>query len=107
MARLLQVIPAEGFHLYGAMVQKEIDLSRKKKGTFYRSGPKARDRAKWAHSKYSGRINLVRADGGVVTAEIRSKSSRDDEWQLLQAFIGWLDRHFDGNLEAINIQFRG
>ncbi len=106
MARLVQVIPVDGFRLYGGMVKRQNEILNKNKGTFYRSGRKSKDRAKWAHANYAGWINLARTEGEVVTAEIRSKSSQKDEWQLLQAFIGWLDRHFATNIEAINIQYR-
>jgi hypothetical protein len=41
------------------MVKKEIDLSRKNKGTLYRSGPKAKNYAKRAHASYAGWINLL------------------------------------------------
>ena len=106
MARLVQVIPIDGIRLYGGMVKRQNEILRKNKGTFYRSGRKVKDRAKWAHANYTGWINLARTEGEVVTAEIRSKSSSKDEWQLLQAFIGWMDRNFGNAIEAINIQYR-
>lgn len=82
-------------------------MSRKGRGAFYRSGPKAHNRAKWSHASYKGWINLERAAGEVVTAEVRSVSKSGDEWQLLHAFIGWLDRHFGDEIQAINIQYVG
>jgi hypothetical protein len=106
MSRLLQIIPSDGQRLYGAIVKKEVELYKKNRGTFYRSGTKQRDRAKWAHQKYKGWINLSRGVGEVVTAEVQSKSTQDDEWQILHAFLGWLDRHFSDQIKAINIQYR-
>jgi hypothetical protein len=106
MITLIQIIPTDGVRLFGQMVKKEIDLSDRGVGTFRRSGPKQRDRAKWSHSKYKGWINLSRTDGEVVTAEIRSLSRSADDWQLLHAFIGWLDRHFRQSIEALHIHYR-
>lgn len=106
MARLVQVIPVDGFRLYGGMVKRQNEILRKNKGTFYRSGRKFKDRAKWAHANYVGWINIARTEGEVVTAEIRSKSSQKEEWQLLQSFIGWMDRNFGNKIQAINIQYR-
>jgi hypothetical protein len=101
----LQIIPQEGSNLYGAMVSKEIALSKANKGTFYRSGAKQRDRAKWAHKQYNGWVNLARGMGGLVLAEVRTKAGADQEWLLLHAFLGFLDRHFREQLLAVNIQF--
>src|SRR5262249_3539389 len=107
MARLVQVVPVDGFRLYGGMVKRQNEILKKNMGTFYRSGRKVKNHSKWAHANYAGRIKIARTDGEVVTAELQSRSSQRDEWQLLQAFIGWLDRNFGSNIEAINIQYRG
>jgi hypothetical protein len=40
--RLIQIIPARGFRLYGAIVKKGIELYKRGKGTFYRSAGKAK-----------------------------------------------------------------
>jgi len=90
--RQLQIIPQEDFNLYGALVGREVELHRK-------------GRAKWAHQKHPGWVKLARGMGGVVLAEIRTKADPDQEWQLFQAFLGFLDRNFRENLAAINIQF--
>ena len=106
MNKLIQIVPVADFRLFGQMVKKETELSRKNRGTFHRSATKERDRAKWSHAKYKGWINLQRTAGEVVTAEIRSRSQADDEWQLLHAFIGWADRHFGDQIEALHIHYR-
>ena len=106
MIKLLQVVPRPNVRLFGLMVKKEIELYRNGKGTFYRSATKERDRAKWSHTTYKGWIKMERCEGEVVAAEIRSLSKGRDEWQLLHAFIGWLDRHFGENIEAIHIHYR-
>ena len=107
MTRLIQIIPTEGFRLFGAIVKKEVELCRKGKGTFYRSGAKERDRAKWSHSTYKGWIKLERTTGEVVAAEVKSLQKGGYEWQLLHAFVGFLDRHFGDRIGAINIQYTG
>ena len=103
--RLVQIIPVADFRLYGEMVQKEIEL-RSKRGAFKRSGPKESNRAKWEHSTYKGWINLERTSGEVVAAEIRSRSESEDHWQILHAFIGWVDRHFGDKILALQIHYR-
>ena len=108
MDRLVQVVPVPGVRLFGMMVKKELEIfrTRKDKAAFRRSGRKEHNRAKWSHERYKGWIKLQRAAGEVVTAEVKSLSKGDDQWQLLHAFIGWLDRHFADKIEAINIQYR-
>jgi hypothetical protein len=107
MKRLAQIVPAGDFRLFGAMVRKEIELTKKNGGTFYRSGGKEENRAKWSHLKYQGWINLERSrQGEVVTVEIHSRARSENEWQLVHAFLGWVDRHFGQQISAINIQYR-
>jgi hypothetical protein len=106
MAKLIQIIPVVDCRLFGHMVQKEVDLNKKNQGTFYRSGAKQRDRAKWSHKKYKGWINLQRTHGEVVTIEIKSRSQSSDDWQLYHAFLGWLDRHFSRNIKAIHVHYQ-
>jgi hypothetical protein len=103
--RLIQVIPTEGYRLYGAIVKKEVELYKKNRGTFYRSGSKTKNSTKWAHKSYKGWIWIGRGMGEVVVAELQTKSTGSDEWQLFHAFMGFLDRHFAKNIGAINIQF--
>lgn len=104
MQRLLQVIPKPGENLYGKMIAKEIALSDAERGTFFRSGRKQHNRAKWSHKAYRGWITLERSAGGVVTAEIQCLAERY-QWQITQAFIGWIDRHFGNMILGINIQY--
>jgi hypothetical protein len=105
MRKLMQIIPSQDFRLFGAMVKKEIELSKKNQGTFYRSGPKRKDEAKWSHKKFKGWINLQRSSGEVVVVEVQSRA-QSEEWQLFHALLGWLDRHFRQQIWAINIQYR-
>jgi hypothetical protein len=85
------------------MVAKEVELANKNQGTLHRSGPKQKDRATWKHRSYPGWIKLSRGMGEVVMMEVRSKV-QDQEWQLMQSLLGFLDRHFADDIQAINIQ---
>jgi hypothetical protein len=103
--RVIQIIPRKQCRLYGMLVQKEIELAKRNVGTFRRSGRKQKNVAKWDHKNFQGWIWLERGLGEVVLAELDSKSSNDDEWQLLHAFLGFVDRHFGDKIAAINIQY--
>ncbi|HEY6306655.1 MAG TPA: hypothetical protein VI488_09400 [Candidatus Angelobacter sp.] len=102
--RRVQIIPENEFRLYGAMVAKEIELAHKHKGTFRRAAAKERNKAKWSHSSYSGWIRIVRCMGEVVMIEVHSKKD-GTEWQLLQAILGFIDRHFAQNVRSVHIQY--
>ena len=101
----IQIVPRKGFNLYGAMVQKEIDLYKGKRGTFFRSAPKQKQKARWAHKKFPGWIKLQRGTGGVVIAEVHSRSNPSNEWTLFRAFMGFIDRHYRDNIFSISIQY--
>ena len=102
--RQIQVVPNSGFRLYGAIVAKEVELAKKNRGTFHRSAAKEKDRAKWSHSSYPGWIRIARCMGEVVLIEVRSKKA-GVEWQLMQAILGFLDRHFSAEIRAILIHY--
>lgn len=106
MKHVVVVVPKDGFRLYGAMVKKEVDHAKTGRGTWFRSGPKEKDKAKWAHSTYKGWVKLHRTEGEVITAMLQSRSESADQWQLLQAFLGFVDRHFGENISSIMIQYQ-
>lgn len=106
MRRLIQIVPKPGVRLFGGIVKKEIELYKRNQGTFYRSGRKKKNQAKWAHKKYKGWINLERGNGEVVLVEIQSRAESGNDWQLFHAFLGWIDRHFGHQVSAINVQYR-
>ena len=101
--RRVQVIPRPGFRLYDALVAEEARLARKQKGTFRRRGPKRKNSAQWSHLRFPGRLRLRR--GGDEVVEIRLKSKKGEEWQLVGAILGFVDRHFAAKVRAINIQY--
>ena len=103
--KVVQIIPIERKRLYGAMVKKEAAIRKKGTGTFYRARARRRNAAKWRHTKYKGWVNLERGLSEVVTAEVNSLAA-DHDWQLLAAFLGWVDRHFGDQVLAVNIQYQ-
>ena len=96
------VTPRQNEGLYGLLVKKEIQLRKQNQGTLHRKGPKKLGDEKWVHAKYPGWIRFQRCIGGVVVAQVQSKTP-DFEWQLLSSFIGFLDRHFRDEISSIGL----
>jgi hypothetical protein len=59
---------------------------------------------RWVHTKYPGWISWEVSKGGMLVAEVRAKKG-DAEWQLLQSFIGYLDRHLGKYVDSISILY--
>jgi len=99
--KILQVVPrrAGKTKLKTLLNAKEREL-RGGRTTFFRQRA-----GRWQHKNYSGWINWDEANGGVVVAEIQSKVS-NMEWQLLQSFVGYLDRHLGSKIDSITITYR-
>jgi hypothetical protein len=102
--KVIQIVAQEGLSLYAALVKKEAELRKKNRGTFYRAAGK-RNSSKWRHRAYPGWLNLERGLSEVVLAEIHAPAP-DQEWQLLSAFLGFIDRHFGKRMLAITIHYR-
>jgi hypothetical protein len=103
--KVIQIVPQDGLALYSALVKKEAELRKKNRGTFYRTAAKTRTSSKWRHRAYPGWLNLERGLSEVVLAEIHAPAP-DQEWQLLSAFLGFIDRHFGKRILAITIHYR-
>lgn len=101
--RQVQVIPTNGFRLYAAMVAKESELAHKRRGTFRRSGRREKNHTKWRHSSYPGWIRLERGLGEVMMVQVHAREGT--EWRLLQAILGFVDRHFAENVRSIHIEY--
>jgi hypothetical protein len=99
--RRVQIVPLGRTQLYGAMVKREAEIRKRRLGTFSRIGPKQANKAKWRHVRFKGWINLKRESSGAVTAQVNSA-----DWQLLSAFIGWVDRHFSNEVQAVTIRYQ-
>jgi len=101
--RRVQVFPRSTFSLFGAMVAKEAALARKQRGTFRRRGRTGKRRAEWRHLRFRGSVRLRRAAGEMLEMSVRGK--KGEEWQLLRAILGFIDRHFAPRVRAIHIQY--
>ncbi len=100
----LSVIPRERQSLYSILVRKELELRRKNKGTLFRCGPKRRKEEKWRHTNRNGWIRFQEALGGILVATVQARDS-DEEWMLLNSFVGFLDRHFRKDVSSITIHY--
>ena len=60
---------------------------------------------RWVHVRYPGWINWDLAEGGIIVAKVQSKKA-GTEWQLLRAFIGYVDRHIGKYVQSINIIYK-
>jgi hypothetical protein len=50
--------------------------------------------------RFKGRIKLKREPSETVVARVSSA-----DWQLLSAFIGWVDRHFGDQVQNMTIEY--
>jgi hypothetical protein len=99
--KIIQVVPRKG-------IRESLKTSLKRKERTLRGKPTAFQRVtegRWKHVKYPGWINWDEAGGGLLIVEIQTKKI-GGEWQLLQSFIGYLDRHLGDKIENISILYR-
>lgn len=60
---------------------------------------------RWKHVKYPGWIHWSDAPGNSLVAEVHTHA-KDHEWQMLQAVVGYLDRHLGPQIESISVHYR-
>ena len=83
---------------------KKLERNLRNKGTTTFTLDK---KNKWRHDKYPGWINWKEGYDGSVVAEIKTmEEDENEEWQIMQAFTGYLARHFPDEIESISIHFR-
>jgi hypothetical protein len=99
--KILQVVPVANnqVRLKTLLKNKEREL----RGTTTAFSRKSE--GKWVHVKHPGWITWDEAKGGILIAEIHPKKGESD-WQLLQSFIGYLDRHLGEHIDSISIFYR-
>ncbi len=99
--KVLQVVPRRDIEskLKTLLNAKEREL-RGSRTTFYRQRA-----GRWRHKKFNGWVRWNETMGGILMAEVQSRAT-NTEWQLLQAFVGYLDRHLSDHLESITIRYR-
>ena len=100
----VMIIPRAGENVYALLVRKERELRENRKGTLHRTGRKRKDFEKWTHTSYPGSIRLQNCLEGIAAAAIQCKKP-NEEWQLMKSFVGFLDRHFRGNISSIFINY--
>lgn len=98
------VNPKNNENIYGLLTKRELVLRKQKKGTLHRYGAKKKNEQKWGHSSKAGWITLQKCLGGVLVATVQSKNP-DAEWELLNSFIGFIDRNFRDKISNINLNY--
>ena len=96
--KLVQVVPVAGMEKKLKALLKETERELRGKPTAF-----IREReGRWKHVKYRGSIVWDDTKGGILVAEVRPHEP-GGEWQLLQSFIGYLDRHLAKYIQSITI----
>lgn len=101
----VEIVPKRRGRLFESLVKRESELADRNRGTFFRSGRKAKSEARWKHKRYAGWLKIARMPGEVVAVDVYTRTGRGAGWQLLQAFIGFVVRNFADQVEAIHIYF--
>jgi hypothetical protein len=99
--KIVQVVPKSGTKPNLKSLLKSKERALRGTATTFRRKREGR----WVHVRYPGWISWKGTTGGLLVAEVKTKKP-DAEWQLLQAFIGYLDRHFRRHIENISITYR-
>jgi hypothetical protein len=99
--KILQVVPKPGITAKLKTILKNTERNLRGPHTTFRREREGR----WKHVKYPGWIQWDQAPGGLLLAEIHAKV-KDHEWQMMDAFIGYLDRHLGEQIESISVYYR-
>jgi hypothetical protein len=103
--KVIQIVPRNSMRLYDDLLNKEESIRERGRGTFFRAGRKKRSSVTWKHKAYRGWVKLERGLSDAVTARIRTQPP-EREWQMLSAFLGFVDRHFGQEISAITVSYR-
>jgi hypothetical protein len=99
--KILQVVPRPRNKVKLKALLKGTERHLRGANTTFRRTREGR----WKHVKYPGWVQWDGAPGDLLVAEIRTRV-KDHEWQMLHAFIGYLDRHLGEAIESISIYYR-
>jgi hypothetical protein len=99
--KIVQVVPRQGTDANLKTMLKDKERNLRGSHTTFRRMREGR----WKHVKYPGWIQWDQAPGGLLLGEIQTKVM-DHEWQLLHAFIGYLDRHLGEQIDSISVYYR-
>jgi hypothetical protein len=97
---LLQIIPKHDNNKTLKMALNEKERELRNKGRFIRV-----ETGKWRHKTYNGWINWESSFYNIIVATIKCKNPKT-EWQITQAFMGFLGRYFSNMIENISISYR-
>ena len=98
--KIVQIVPYANDKPTLKTLLKETERKLRKKGTTL----VRRKEGRWIHKRYSGWINWDLTKGGILVAEIKS-FEENAERQLLQSFIGYVDRHLGEYIQSITITY--
>ncbi len=99
--KTIQVVPRADIDSKLKRLLKETERQLRGGTTTFRREREGR----WKHIRYPGWIKWDETLGGLLVAEVHTRKE-DSDWQLLQAFIGYLDRHLGQYIESISIYYR-
>jgi hypothetical protein len=99
--KIVQVVPRPGVARKLKSLLKATERGLRGPHTTFRRVREGR----WKHVKYPGWIQWDGAPGDLLVAEIQTRV-KDHEWQMLQAFVGYLDRHLGEEIESISVYYR-
>jgi hypothetical protein len=99
--KILQAVPKSGVRATLKALLKSTERHLRNGNTTFRRVREGR----WKHIKYPGWIQWDQAPGGLLVAEIQTKV-KGHEWQMMDAFIGYLDRHLGEHIESISVYYR-
>jgi hypothetical protein len=99
--KILQVVPKPGTKPKLKTLLKATERNLRGPHTTFQ---RVKD-GRWKHVKYPGWIHWDGSPGNLLVAEIHTKV-KDHEWQMLHAFIGYLDRHLGEQIECISVHYR-
>ncbi len=99
--KILQVVPKAGIDSKLKTLLKTTERQLRGPHTTFEREKEGR----WKHVKYPGWIQWEDTAGGLLVAEVRTRV-KDHEWQILEAFVGYLDRHLGDQIESVSIFYR-
>ena len=99
--KYVQIVPLADGKPNLKTLLKDTERQLRGRGTTF----KRQREGRWVHIRYPGWINWDLAERGIIVAKVQSKKP-GTEWQLLQAFIGYVDRHIGKYVQSINIIYK-
>jgi hypothetical protein len=98
--RIVHVVPRDNRRasLKSLLNEKRRELRQRGRGTFRLKA------GRWVHTTYPGSIALEQKRDGELVATLRQRGPTVD-WQLLNAFMGYLDRHFAEDIDTVTVEY--